>query len=418
MIACLSIPYFAAAVERRSDAELANKPLAIGGQPWEARPIYAFSQEVAHKGVEIGMSLRLVQVLSPHSHFMPAAQTHYSQVSSEVIDVLVDFSPLIEPQELWHPLTDIAQLINSNGRNLPARYCLDLEGLPEGEAHSFVQEIGKSVRQETDLEPAIGLAAHKFTAQVAATVCHVNHALPVKPGKDASFLASRSLSFLPLEKDMARRLNLLGIRTLGQLTALALPALREQFGPQIIPIYKLARGEPGEPVQSQTFEQQEEAQIVFDGPVEDKEMITAAADRLVAKLAHRLQEGDLQGSKLNSFWEMEDGTVQQQVVTLRRPVADIMHLSAAVQELIANKPITCAVASMKIVLSDLVPAKAEQLTLFNQTTAPNKTQRTIRNLATKYQKSGFYQPQTADSAHPLPERRFHLHSLSYDALVA
>ena len=37
MIACLSIPYFAAAVERRGDEELANKPLAIGGQPWEAR---------------------------------------------------------------------------------------------------------------------------------------------------------------------------------------------------------------------------------------------------------------------------------------------------------------------------------------------------------------------------------------------
>jgi DNA polymerase-4 len=187
------------------------------------------------------MSLRLVQVLSPHSHFMPAAHTRYSQVSSEVIDVLVDFSPLIEPQELWHPFTDISQHISSNGRNLPARYCLDLEGLPEGEAHSFIQEIGKSVRRETDLEPAIGLASHKFTAQVAATVCHVNHALPVKPGKDESFLASRSLSFLPLERDMARRLSLLGIRTFGQLTGLALPALHEQFGPQIIPIYKLAR---------------------------------------------------------------------------------------------------------------------------------------------------------------------------------
>ena len=125
MIACLSIPYFAAAVERRSDSDLRQQPLAIGGQPWEARPVYAFSQEVARKGVEIGMSLRLVQVLSPSSHFMPAAENRYSKVSSEVIDVLTDFSHLIEPQELWHPFTKTRQPVTAHGRVLPARYCLD-----------------------------------------------------------------------------------------------------------------------------------------------------------------------------------------------------------------------------------------------------------------------------------------------------
>ena len=418
MIACLSIPYFAAAVERRSDETLANRPLAIGGQPWEARPVYAFSQEVAHKGVEIGMSLRLVQVLSPQSHFMPASQRRYSQVSSEVIDVLVDFSPLIEPQEFWHPITDIGQRITRNGRNLPARYCLDLEGLPEREALPFVSEIGKCVRQETEMEPAIGLAAHKFTAQVAATVCSVNHALPVKLGEDRPFLASRSLSFLPLEKDMARRLSLLGIRTLGQLGDLSLPALREQFGPQIVPLYNLAQGETGEAVQSRTLERQEEGQIVFDGAVDNSEVVAAAADRLVAKLAHRLQASDLQGRRLILIWDMDDGSVQQQAVILRQPVANVSHLSAAVQELISGKAITCAISSLKIVLSDLVPAKAQQLTLFKTTAVPDKTQRTIHNLATKYQKSGFFQPQTADSAHPLPERRFQLQPLCYDSLVA
>ncbi len=251
MIACLSIPYFAAAVERRADSGLTERPLAIGGQPWEARPVYAFSQEVAHKGVEIGMSLRLVQVLSPASHFMPAAETRYSKVSGEVIDVLTDFSQLIEPQELWHPLAKSRQPLSAHGRALPARYCLDLEGLPEREALPFVQAMGQSVRQETNMDPAIGLARQKFTAQVAATVCNPSHALAVKAGAEAAFLASRALAFLPLEKEMARRLRLLGIYTLGQLAGLALPALQEQFGPEINPHYQLARGEVGEIVHAQ-----------------------------------------------------------------------------------------------------------------------------------------------------------------------
>jgi hypothetical protein len=143
MIACISIPYFAAAIERRADKTLARKPLAIGGRPWEAKPVYAFSREVARNGVQSGMSLRLVQVLSPQSHFMPAAEDKYYQVSGEVIDVLTDFSCLVEPQELWHSSATPRPYLIKSGRTLPARYCLDLEGLPVKESITFVKEMGK-----------------------------------------------------------------------------------------------------------------------------------------------------------------------------------------------------------------------------------------------------------------------------------
>lgn len=79
----------------------------------------------------------------------------------------------------------MVELVNSFV--LPARYCLGLERLPQREAHPFVQEIGKRVREETHLGPAIGLAAHKFTAQVAASVCRTNHAIAVKPGDESPF---------------------------------------------------------------------------------------------------------------------------------------------------------------------------------------------------------------------------------------
>ena len=418
MIACLSIPYFAAAVERRADSGLTERPLAIGGQPWEARPVYAFSQEVAHKGVEIGMSLRLVQVLSPASHFMPAAETRYSKVSGEVIDVLTDFSQLIEPQELWHPLAKSRQPLSAHGRALPARYCLDLEGLPEREALPFVQAMGQSVRQETNMDPAIGLARQKFTAQVAATVCNPSHALAVKAGAEAAFLASRALAFLPLEKEMARRLRLLGIYTLGQLAGLALPALQEQFGPEINPHYQLARGEVGEIVHAQPPEAFAENELLFDGPVGNLELIRHAGDQLAAELARRLQSRGLQGRKIHLLLEMEDGPPQQREVTLRRPTAGAVALGTAVRELIDGEPFPGAVTRIKIVLPALLPARAEQLTLFAAAAVSQQARRTIDNIAAKYRSSAFYQPQTADTSHPLPERRFRLQALADDPLVA
>jgi nucleotidyltransferase/DNA polymerase involved in DNA repair len=359
----------------------------------------------------------LVQVLSPASHFMPAAENRYSNVSGEVIDVLTDFSHLIEPQELWHPFVKSKQPPTAHSRLLTARYCLDLEGLPEREALPFIQTMGRSVRQETELAPAIGLARQKFTAQVAATVCNSSHALPVKAGQEAAFLASRALTFLPLEKEMARRLRLLGIYTLGQLTSLSLPALQEQFGPQIDPFYHLARGEPGDPVHYQPPEINEVSEFLFEDAVDNLQTITAVADRLVAELIHRLNRKSLQGRKVCLLLQLEDGP-QKRELTLRQPTASTLQMGTAVHELINKEPFPSAVLSLKITLPGLIPTRARQLTLFEATAVSLHARRTIDNLAAKYPKSGFFQPRTADIAHPLPERRFHLQALAHDPFVA
>lgn len=424
MIACISVPYFAASVERRGDSELVEKPLTIGGQPWEARPVYAFSQEVARQGVRIGMSLRLVQVLSPHSHFMPAAETRYSKVSGEVIDLLLDFSPLIEPQEWWHPFKEKKPL-TIPARFLPARYCLDLEGLPQREALPFVKELGRALRRETQFSAAIGLAANKFTAEVAATVCRTDHTLPVQTGQDAQFLASRPLKFLPIEHDIARRLRLLGIYTLGQLANLPLPALREQFGPPILPYYRLARGEAEERLDVRPPQREETAEIRFDGPMNNAQVIAAAGNRLIGKLAHRLYEAGLLCREISLLLEREDGQAQQQSLILGRPTAEAYRLATAVHEMLGREPFDCAISHMEITFADITPAHGRQLVLFDVTgrATPHagsglSAAESLRNLIIKYRQSNFFQPLLADVAHPLPERRFLLQPLSHDALVA
>jgi nucleotidyltransferase/DNA polymerase involved in DNA repair len=278
--------------------------------------------------------------------------------------------------------------------------------------------MGRSVRQETEMIPAIGLARQKFTAQVAATVCRASHALPVKQGEEPAFLASRSLSFLPLEKEMVRRLRLLGVYTMGQLTGLSLPALQEQFGPQITPFYHLARGEEAEPVHAPPPELSETCAFIFDDGVANLQVIHTVAGRLVAKLAHRLQTKSLQARIVRLLVDMEEDPSQQRQLTLRQPSGSASRLGTAVQELINSEPFPSPVSSIKIVLPHLVPAQARQLALFETTALSPHARRTIDNLAVKYRQSHFFQPQTADIAHPLPERRFHLQALVHDALVA
>lgn len=424
MIACISMPYFAAAVERRGDSGLVEKPLAIGGQPWEARPVYAFSQEAAQQGVQIGMSLRMAHVLSPHSRFLPAAETRYSKVSGEMVDLLLDFSPLIEPQEWWHPFQG-KKAVTFPERLLPARYCLDLEGLPQREALPFVKEIGRTLRRESQFSAAIGLAANKFTAEVAATVCRTGHALPVKTGQDASFLASRSLQFLPLERDIARRLRLLGIYTLGQLAGLPLPALQEQFGPAIVPHHRRATGAAIESLQAVPPERVERADLRFEGAVSHSPLVREAGKRLVAELAHRLGEEGLLARELRLHLETEEGETRQPRMILRRPTADVRLMETALNELLAQESFESAICGMAVTVADISPARGRQLTLFDAAghlsrrgNGAGEARESLANLIVKYRQSHFFQPQLADAAHPLPERRFLLRPLSHDALVA
>lgn len=412
MIACVSIPYFAAAVERRANDTLAEKPLAIGGQPWEAKPVYAFSHEVASMGVKSGMSLRLVQILSPQSHFLPAAKVTYSQVSSEVMDVLTDFSCLVEPQELWHSSANPEQYFTRNGRTLPARYCLDLEGLPVRESIPFVKEMGKTLRQETELAPAIGLATNKFTAQVAATLSRSSHALPVFSGDGAQFLSSRAIDFLPLDKEVSRRLRLLGINTLGQLAGLPLSAVHTQFGSEMEPFYRLAQGEDCDRVKANPAKRHEQVDRRFDGPVINVQVITAALHHIAVELAQRLQATNWQGHELDLHLDMDDGTKQKHTLLLRHPTANARHLSTALDELCNQVSFDCGVTGLSVTLAGLRPATVQQLGLFSEVSQSHLALHTIQNMTAKYKTSYFYGPVLTERDHPLPERRFRLQPIT------
>lgn len=408
VIACLSIPYFAAAVERRADGALQRLPLVIGGQPWETRPVYAYSREVAHRGVRPGMSLRLVGVLSPQAHFMPAAQSQYDEASSEVVDTLTLFSHLVEPEELWHPFSDPRLVHAAAGRQLPARYFLDLETLPLTESVPFVREIGQTVRTETSLAPAIGLAANRFTAQVAATISHPNRLRSVPAAEQQQFLAERSLAFLPLEKETARRLRLLGLRTLGDLANLPLAALQEQFGVEIKQYYELAQGQGDTPLQPQLPRLQETCRFPFDGPVVNAHVVQAALAQIAGDLARRVQAAGLEGRELSLACETEEDLPWQQTVTFRRPTANRQRLEMALIDLFAQAMFTSGITILLVRLAGLQPATGQQAGLFGAQSGNQKARQTLDNVSARHPECDIFQPVLAHLEHPLPERRFHL----------
>lgn len=409
MIACIAITYFAAEVERREDTRLARIPLALGGQPWEARSVYAFSREVARCGVRAGMSLRMAHILSPEARFLPAVRPKYSCVSSEIMDVLADFSPAMEPRELWHPFTPCGQRCEMDNRLLPARYCLELAGLPLQECLPLVGAIGRSLRAETQFHPAIGLAANKFTAEIAAMRSRPNHLLPVETGVEADFLAGQTVRFLPLEPEAARRLRLLGIRTLGQLAQLPPSELPAQFGAEMQTLQRLAQGKQlAGVVNGRTAPLPLHATRHFDPPLDDRLSLEAVLRRAIAKLVDRLQQDNRAARRLQITWESESGQTTQHTATLREPTADAARLTTSAVELVEQASPEEPIARLRVEVGALEPLQARQLHLWRDTAVSPAAQETLRNLAAKYGACHFLRPLLTNRRHPLPERRFQL----------
>ena len=422
MIACICVPYFAAAVERRAAAPLAETPLAIGGQPWEAKPIFAFSQEVARQGVKAGMSLRLAHVLSPEARFLPAARPRYRQAAGEIADVLLDFAPVVEPQEAWAAWEPAAGAAGApppsvDGQTLPARYFLDFDTLPPAESLALAREMGRFLRDETRFAPALGLAAGRFAAGVAATLSRPNHATLVAPGEEADFLARQPIAFLPLEVETARRLRLLGIATLGGLARLPRAALVEQFGPAIAPLHRLARGRPAAlpgATAARGPAAHESAEHVFDPPLSDRLVLAAVVRQLAARLAERLATTQQAAAGLYLAWETEDGRRDQRALTLRRPSAEARHLTEtwlALGAALGGDDGDAAIARLTLGSRELVPAAARQMSLFDE--AGERARRDawagVRALVERFGGEAadvFLRPAAAETDHPLPERRF------------
>jgi nucleotidyltransferase/DNA polymerase involved in DNA repair len=402
MIACVCLAYFAASVERRAKTHLAHCPLILGGQPWASDPLYGFSQEAAGQGVRPGMALRQAHLLFPSATFMDATPPQYAAAAHEVHECLADFARRVEQKAWWQGTRPDLEAGPALGRRLPAIYWLDMGALPEREVIPLAQQIGRTLREATHLEPSLGLAEQGWTAQVAAALSRPGHLLPVADGHEKSFLADRSLQFLPLETKLRHKLLQLGIQTLGQLTTLPLAALQERFGPAIVPVYRLAEGQAATAMPSTPEEAQLTLNRLFPEPLDNLLDLQAVVAQMAAALSAQLQTRCQMVHQLRLSAETVAGDVIARDLTLRQPTWDEKQLCGAFLHRLAPAHLTAPIARLGFTLAQLAPARSEQLTLFENTRPRPVTPFVLR---ARYAPHTF-QAQLVAPHHPLPEQRF------------
>jgi protein ImuB len=216
---------------------------------------------------------------------------------------------------------------------------------------------------------------------------------------------------LPLDRELARRVQLLDLKTVGQFAGLPGGAVLTQFGPQGRRLHRLARGLDDRPLRPWSPEPAEQVTRPFDSPVLDRVRLAATGRRLLETAAARLQAGGQVARTLHLVLHLENGAVWSDQVALRQPTGELARLSRLFETLLERVQIEDGVTGLTIRLAGLTPALGQQLPLFDDPLPLNRTG-WWPALAGRFGPDRFFRPELLEPAAGLPEARFRLREVA------
>jgi len=314
---------FYAAIEQRDRSELRGRPVIVGASPTGRGVVSAASYEARRFGVRSAMPIGRAARLCPHGAFLPVDMQKYQRVSVQVMHILADFSPLVEPVSVDEAFVDLTGTESLFGSPLDA-----------------VRRIKRRILDETGLTASAGLAANKFVAKVASDLEKPNGLVVVAAGDEARFLGA-----LPIErlwgvgKVMAKELSELGFTTIGQLQRAPRAVLARRFGKHGDALYDLAFGRDDRAVEPFGVPKSIGAEETFGVDCTDPEKLKTTLRAHAERVAAELREGGFAAGRVTVKLRLAPFETHTRSVT-GEPTQDGLELYRRALALLERDPVT------------------------------------------------------------------------------
>ncbi len=270
----IDLDAFFVSVEQASNPELRGKPVVVGGKPGSRGVVATASYEARAFGLHSAMPLSTAVRLCPQAIFIEGNYHHYAEVSKKFMAILADFSPFLEPMGLDEAYMDVT----------------GFESL-HGSIHQMALKIKQRVKDELGIVASIGIATCKVVAKVASDESKPDGLIEVLPGGEANFLAPLAVRKLPgVGKKTEQVLNGIGIRTIGQLAKVPLPALQSHFGVFGDMLYRHANGIDNSPVTPPEEAKSISRETTFEEDTRDIVFLSATLRRQAERVGADLRE--------------------------------------------------------------------------------------------------------------------------------
>ncbi len=383
-----TVPHFAVALARQERPALAARPLVLLG---DSERVVDASAEAVDSGVAVGSTAQMAQACCPEAQLLEADLVRCRERFEELLDLLEQFSPVVEPRGFGAAYVDL-------GEGIRART----------EAVALCSESGQAVRQAlgTGLQPALGWDRSKFTAQAAACYTRPGHLLAVEAAREHDFLGPLPVTLLPLDRDALQRLAFLGLHTLGQYAALPAAAVWQQFGRTGRRAQGYARGEDRRPVISRHRLPVLTADRDLEVACVERERLLAVLEQMAGPLLVELR-GNVQAcGQVRLTMRFDDGSAEERRRVLLPATTEGTLIERALNDLMSAMHWPAGAVALSLSLEQIQEAAMEQLRLFPDEDAPDCQLRPVlRYLAARFGASRLWRTAIVHPDAPLAEWR-------------
>ncbi len=265
---------FFVSVERLMDPGLNDRPVIVGGMPYQRGVVAGCSREARRFGIHSGMALRQAYELCPHAIFLPPSFVHYAQYSERIAELLEDSVPVLEKASV-------------------DEFYLDLSGCARalGREDAWSEKLKRTITGELKLPLTYGIARNKLVAKVATNVGKRIGDIRVPDGGEAPFLAPHHVRIMPgIGEVMERDLLAMGIPLIGDIARLPVQLFTNMYGKVGRSMHEHARGIDHAPILPYRRQKSLGAEHTFDEDVLDPLVVLGLLKHLAARIGRDLRE--------------------------------------------------------------------------------------------------------------------------------
>ena len=351
-LAHLDCDAFYAAIEKRDDPTLADRPVIVGGGRRGVVTTCCYIARIA--GVRSAMPMFKALRLCPEATVIRPRMEVYAAVSRRIRALMEALTPLVEPLSLDEACLDLS----GTERLFAAPPALSLARL----AARIETEIGITV--------SIGLSHARYLAKIASDMDKPRGFTVIGRGETAGFLADLPVGRLPgVGPGLAARLTGAGLSRTGDIRTADRARLHAVAGAGAGRLIALAEGRddrrvtPDRPVRSIS------AETTFEEDIAEADRLEGHLWRLAIRVSDRAKAKELAGGSVVLKLTRADFTRLTRQTRLARPsdLADSLYRAAAglVPGVLGQGPFRL----IGIGLSGLVPAGPEMPELFEDDAA-------------------------------------------------
>lgn len=278
-IAHIDCDAFYAAVEKRDNPALADKPVIVGGGK---RGVVTTACYIARRfGPRSAMPMYKALQLCPQAVIIPPDMAKYKRVSRQIHEIFDRVTPLVEPLSLDEAFLDLSGTSTLFGRT-PA---------------ATLAHVAREIEREVRITVSIGLSHNKFLAKLASDMDKPRGFAVIGLGDAVQVLHDLPLTRLPgVGPSLADRLKVDGLFTVGDVQRRSPQEMAFRYGGTGEYLAALARGTDSRRVTIDREAKSVSAETTFNDDVKDIAELRRRLWPLCEKVSERLKASKLSGA--------------------------------------------------------------------------------------------------------------------------